>query len=229
MFVHRALAFLVASATLYQQSVAQESRRLPGIVDRNLSPLEAAALNKRSVCSDGSQCFIGECCGTGCASNCCGHDNGGVGCGIAEECNFEGNVFIGCCPIGYIGGCTGTATRVTINTPYSTITFGAKTTAEATATATTEQSFSLPTAGSSTRTTAKVASSTTSSGPEMTSSPTTDIGSDAGSGSGSSTGMASSAGMATTTSEGVAPFITAFVPREMNIGAMAMLGAWMAL
>ncbi|EAU37116.1 predicted protein [Aspergillus terreus NIH2624] len=230
---------LLASAALYQHATAQEAMRPPRLVSANRSPLEAAALGKRDTCSDGAQCFIGACCGDGCASNCCGHDQGGVGCGITERCSFSGNVFIGCCPMYAIGGCTGTATRVTIHTPYSTVTFGAETTAATTteqsfslptapATPTestrttdssTEQSFSLPTASRTGRTTASTSSDTTDASTPTSDSVDTTTASSA---------TASSA-VATSTSAGLAPMVTAFVPSEVNLGAMAVLGAWMAL
>ncbi|KAL5366603.1 hypothetical protein BJX96DRAFT_161225 [Aspergillus floccosus] len=231
---------LLASASLYQQATAQEAMRPASLVSQNRSPLEAAALEKRDTCADGATCFIGSCCGDGCAANCCGHDQGGVGCGITERCNFSGNVFIGCCPMYAIGGCTGTATRVTIHTPFETVTFGAKTTD----TTTTEQSFSLPTAPATPTETTRTTDSSTegsfslptgtatgrttvSSSTDSTDTPTPTTSDNADTTAVSSTPASSS--VATTTSAGLAPMITAFVPSEVNIGAMAVLGAWMAL
>src|SRR6266566_4083009 len=40
------------------------------------SPLNVA-LQKRDDCGDDSYCFVSECCGTGCAGNCCALDDGG--------------------------------------------------------------------------------------------------------------------------------------------------------
>ncbi|GFF33979.1 hypothetical protein IFM61606_00481 [Aspergillus udagawae] len=119
-------------------------------VATNLSPpilyarhaLQDGSLEKRASCGDGTRCLLGSCCGDGCAMNCCALDNGGLGCGIAERCQFHGNVFVGCCG-NFLGGCTGEATHVTVHTPYSTVTLGAQTanTITATATTTTEQMF----------------------------------------------------------------------------------------
>ncbi|GAQ07638.1 hypothetical protein ALT_4959 [Aspergillus lentulus] len=117
------------------------------------------SLEKRATCADGGQCLLGSCCGDGCALNCCALDNGGLGCGIAERCQFRGNVFVGCCG-NFLGGCTGEATRVTVHTPYSTVTLGAATDARTTSTATTtrEEMF---TAISVTPTATATATSTT--------------------------------------------------------------------
>ncbi|GIJ88285.1 hypothetical protein Asppvi_007205 [Aspergillus pseudoviridinutans] len=103
--------------------------------------LQDESLEKRASCAGGGQCLLGTCCGDGCALNCCAYDNGGLGCGIAERCQFHGNVFVGCCG-NFLGGCTGEATRVTVHSPYSTVTLGGQTGAiTATATTTTEQMF----------------------------------------------------------------------------------------
>ncbi|KAF7171086.1 hypothetical protein CNMCM5623_003542 [Aspergillus felis] len=124
--------------------------------------LQDGSLEKRASCAGGGQCFLGTCCGDGCALNCCAYDNGGLGCGIAERCQFHGNVFVGCCG-NFLGGCTGEATRVTVHSPYSTVTLGATTNAITdTATTTTEQMFTAisatPTATGSTTATATTSS-----------------------------------------------------------------------
>ncbi|KAI9925269.1 hypothetical protein ASPWEDRAFT_72689 [Aspergillus wentii DTO 134E9] len=124
-----ALFFTHCTASTYNSPVLHSRHELQG-----RSPVDSP-LGKRAKCSDGSQCLIGQCCGGGCAPNCCAHDNGGVGCGITEQCSFKGNVFIGCCSDVAIGGCTSEATRVTVHTPYSTVTLqtgAAATTADAT-------------------------------------------------------------------------------------------------
>ncbi|PKX93379.1 putative GPI anchored protein [Aspergillus novofumigatus IBT 16806] len=130
--------------------------------------LPDGSLEKRETCADGAQCLLGSCCGDGCALNCCALDNGGLGCGIAERCQFHGNVFVGCCG-NFLGGCTGEATRVTVHTPYSTVTLGASTDAmtTSTATTTTEETFTAisvtPTATATATATGSTSSTTTTS------------------------------------------------------------------
>ncbi|GIK07787.1 hypothetical protein Aspvir_003456 [Aspergillus viridinutans] len=132
------LLSLVTIISVFQLAVATTVSP-PILYDRHAS--QEGSLEKRANCGDGSQCLLGTCCGDGCALNCCAYDNGGLGCGIAERCQFSGNVFIGCCG-NFLGGCTGEATRVTVHSPYSTVTLGAPTNANtATATTTTEQTF----------------------------------------------------------------------------------------
>ncbi|KAK1140992.1 hypothetical protein N8T08_009738 [Aspergillus melleus] len=124
MLFNRALSLLVASVTIHQCAANEEAgaNELPILLKQEFSTVEYGALEKRDTCPGGGRCIIGTCCGDGCAQNCCGHDEGGVGCGIAQRCQFDGNVFIGCCA-NLIGGCTGTPTMVTIHTPYRTVPF----------------------------------------------------------------------------------------------------------
>ncbi|RAK96060.1 putative GPI anchored protein [Aspergillus ibericus CBS 121593] len=167
------LSVVLATATLYGQFTAT-ANKVPTLIQRNYSPLEAGILDKRDTCSDGSRCIVGNCCGDGCAYNCCALDNGGVGCGLAERCEYDGNVFIGCCG-NYVGGCTGEATRITIHTPYITVagtaggaTVSAITTSESEPEITTSTSSASRTAVSSTEselpTTSSAVSISTSSG-----------------------------------------------------------------
>ncbi|KAH8433732.1 putative GPI anchored protein [Aspergillus melleus] len=123
MLFNTALSLLVASVTIHQCAANEEAgaNELPILLKQEFSTVEYGALEKRDTCPGGGRCIIGTCCGDGCAQNCCGHDEGGVGCGIAQRCQFDGNVFIGCCA-NLIGGCTGTPTMVTIHTPYRTVT-----------------------------------------------------------------------------------------------------------
>ncbi|RHZ50888.1 hypothetical protein CDV55_100596 [Aspergillus turcosus] len=95
----------------------------------SLSP----SLEKRADCGDGTRCLLGSCCGDGCAMNCCALDNGGFywgGCQGADDGRR---------------GCTGEATRVTVHTPYSTVTLGASAT-------TTDAMTEVSTTGASTST-----------------------------------------------------------------------------
>ncbi|EAW13454.1 putative GPI anchored protein [Aspergillus clavatus NRRL 1] len=112
------LSTLLAFFTLHLSLIAATELSPPTLYDRYNN---TSNLAKRASCGDGMSCLIGVCCGDGCAMNCCAMDNGGLGCGITERCQFKGNVFVGCCG-NLIGGCTGEATRVTIHTPYSTVT-----------------------------------------------------------------------------------------------------------
>ncbi|KAF7121828.1 hypothetical protein CNMCM5793_009381 [Aspergillus hiratsukae] len=135
----------------------------------SLSP----SLEKRGDCGDGTRCLLGTCCGDGCAMNCCALDNGGLGCGITERCQFKGNLdtVSRCWADDGRRGCTGEATRVTVHTPYSTVTLGATTaTTEVSTTTTdtsttTEQSFTAI----STATATATATTTTSSESESSS------------------------------------------------------------
>ncbi|PLB44813.1 hypothetical protein P170DRAFT_501700 [Aspergillus steynii IBT 23096] len=122
MMFDRALFLLITSATVHQCVADEEAsdNELPILLKQEFSTVEYGALEKRDTCPGGGRCIIGRCCGDGCAQNCCGHDEGGVGCGIAQRCNFDGNVFIGCCA-NLLGRCTGTPTMITINTPYRTV------------------------------------------------------------------------------------------------------------
>ncbi|KAF9886346.1 hypothetical protein FE257_011491 [Aspergillus nanangensis] len=241
MLFNYAASILAVSAALCQQCLADGARRLPELVDRvGVTPVEGV-LEKRASCPGGGRCLIGECCGDGCASNCCGHDAGGVGCGIVERCDFDGNVFIGCCDTLNIGGCYGEATRITINTPYRTVTFssaGSRPTGDMTTT-------SLPTAVSSTTSTPLASSTTRTTTTTPTSAVEFESTSSDTSSSESTTEASSttvSANDSSTTSvllvattaanqipQGAAPMVTAFIPSEVNMGAVAMLGAWMVL
>ncbi|PYH85611.1 hypothetical protein BO82DRAFT_163925 [Aspergillus uvarum CBS 121591] len=113
---------LVALATLgFLHQCIATANLPPAVLKRDTLPPEAGSLAKREVCSDGTRCIVGSCCGEGCSWNCCGLDQGGFGCDLGARCQFDGNVFIGCCD-NFIGGCTGEATRITVHTPYSTVT-----------------------------------------------------------------------------------------------------------
>ncbi|PYI11895.1 hypothetical protein BO78DRAFT_61772 [Aspergillus sclerotiicarbonarius CBS 121057] len=136
MLLERSISLILATATPYGRCVAMANKG-PALIQRDYSPLQAGVLEKRDTCSDGSRCIVGNCCGDGCAYNCCALDNGGVGCGLAERCEFDGNVFIGCCG-NFVGGCTGEATRITIHTPYRTV---AETTRAATISAITTSEY----------------------------------------------------------------------------------------
>ncbi|EAW20562.1 putative GPI anchored protein [Aspergillus fischeri NRRL 181] len=133
------LLSLVTVISVFQLAIATNLNP-PILYSRHAA--QEGSLEKRETCEDGAQCLLGSCCGDGCALNCCALDNGGLGCGIAERCQFRGNVFVGCCG-NFLGGCTGEATHVTVHTPYSTVTLGAPTDAmtTGTSTTTTEQMF----------------------------------------------------------------------------------------
>ncbi|RAH77184.1 hypothetical protein BO86DRAFT_392901 [Aspergillus japonicus CBS 114.51] len=69
---------LVALATLgFLHQCMATANLSPAVLKRNTSPPEASSLAKREVCSDGTQCIVGSCCGEGCSWNCCGLDQGG--------------------------------------------------------------------------------------------------------------------------------------------------------
>ncbi|THC96583.1 hypothetical protein EYZ11_003923 [Aspergillus tanneri] len=173
MILTRALSLLVASCSIHHCLADADvnadvgTNQLPTLSEREFTPLEEASLVKRNnpTCPDGGTCLLGNCCGSGCAANCCGHDDGGVGCGITEQCKFDGNVFIGCCA--NVFGCTGTATRITIHTPYSTVTFRSDSPATAVTAVTTD-------AGESLRLTSTSTSTSTSLSAEATPTSTTD-------------------------------------------------------
>ncbi|KAF9883810.1 hypothetical protein FE257_002799 [Aspergillus nanangensis] len=222
MILNNALSLFVASTTLYQQFMAQEARQLPTLLDRGMSPIENT-LNKRDVCSDGYECFIGNCCGNKCAENCCGFDQGGVGCGLTESCSFEGNVFIGCCVVDAPARQPESQSSLPTVLSLSASAGKETTTADMTLTSPTEQTFTLPTVDSSTPT-----AKTTASSAETGASSTGETSSSASS-TGTEMSSGSSVPAATTTSEGVAPMVTASVPSGVNVGALAILGAWMAL
>ncbi|KAH1488244.1 hypothetical protein KXW18_002370 [Aspergillus fumigatus] len=122
------LLSLVTVISVFQLAIATNLNP-PILYSRHAA--QEGSLQKRETCEDGSRCLLGSCCGDGCALNCCALDNGGLGCGITERCQFRGNVFVGCCG-NLLGGCTGEATHVTVHTPYSTVTLGAPTDARTT-------------------------------------------------------------------------------------------------
>ncbi|KAB8252704.1 hypothetical protein BDV35DRAFT_334568 [Aspergillus flavus] len=144
MYFANTLSIFLASVTFYHQCAAAQveqeqaqALRAPILASREFTPIEEAGLEKRATCSDGGQCLFGQCCGTGCSPNCCAHDDGGIGCNLAERCQFQGNVFVGCCN-GFIGRCTGEATRITVHSPADSTMFntGAPATSDATTTIT---------------------------------------------------------------------------------------------
>ncbi|KAE8402317.1 hypothetical protein BDV37DRAFT_284799 [Aspergillus pseudonomiae] len=157
MYIASTLSLLLASAAFAAARGEQEQAqalRAPILASREFTPIEEAGLERRGTCPDGGVCFLGQCCGTGCSPNCCAHDNGGIGCNLAERCQFDGNVFVGCCN-GFMGHCTGEATRVTVHTPADSKMFntGAPATSDATTTSgdtrpTTAESPGLPTSES---------------------------------------------------------------------------------
>ncbi|KAE8143785.1 hypothetical protein BDV38DRAFT_3312 [Aspergillus pseudotamarii] len=172
MYFANSLSFFLASATFYNQCAAAQveqdqvqALRAPILASREFTPIEEAGLERRATCPDGGQCFLGQCCGTGCSPNCCAHDDGGIGCNLAERCQFQGNVFVGCCN-GFIGRCTGEATRITVHSPVDSTMFntGAPATSDATTTSTTS------TTTRSTRTTTSTESTATSASDEDSSS-----------------------------------------------------------
>ena len=84
MYFANSLSFLLASATFYSQCAAArveqeqaQALRAPILASREFTPIEEAGLERRATCPDGGQCFLGQCCGTGCSPNCCAHDDGG--------------------------------------------------------------------------------------------------------------------------------------------------------
>ncbi|KAL2859384.1 hypothetical protein BJX68DRAFT_226181 [Aspergillus pseudodeflectus] len=124
----------------------------PAVTPQDTSPLGARALlEKRDTCEGGGSCIVGQCCGDGCAMNCCGVDmnGGGVGCNIGATCDYANeSVFIGCC-MDFLGrGCTGTPTMVTLSTIYGDYT----PTNEATTTTTRESTFTSTSADEPTET-----------------------------------------------------------------------------
>ncbi|KAE8373509.1 hypothetical protein BDV26DRAFT_296893 [Aspergillus bertholletiae] len=102
MYFVNTLSVFLASATIYSQHVAAkvepaQALRAPIPASQDFTPIEEAGLERRGTCPDGGQCLFGQCCGTGCSPNCCAHDDGGIGCNVSERCQFDGNVFVGCC------------------------------------------------------------------------------------------------------------------------------------
>lgn len=88
------LLSLVTVISVFQLAIATNLNP-PILYSRHAA--QEGSLEKRETCEDGSRCLLGSCCGDGCALNCCALDNGGLGCGITERCQFRGNVFVGCC------------------------------------------------------------------------------------------------------------------------------------
>ncbi|KAB8209248.1 hypothetical protein BDV34DRAFT_221646 [Aspergillus parasiticus] len=180
MYFANTLSIFLASATFYNQCTAAQveqeqaqALRAPILASREFTPIEEAGLEKRATCSDGGQCLFGQCCGTGCSPNCCAHDDGGIGCNLAERCQFHGNVFVGCCN-GFIGRCTGEATRITVHSPADSTMFntGAPATSDATTTitsTTTSRSTRTMTSTESTATSASDEDSSSSSSADSSS------------------------------------------------------------
>ncbi|OGM45079.1 hypothetical protein ABOM_006638 [Aspergillus bombycis] len=175
MYIANTLSLLLASVAFYNQcaTAAQgeqeqvQALRAPVLASREFTPIEEAGLERRGTCPDGGQCLFGQCCGTGCSPNCCAHDEGGIGCNLSERCQFQGNVFVGCCN-GFIGRCTGEATRVTVHSPADSTMFN--TGAPATSDATTTERYTRTTTTESTATSTSDADSSASSSADSTTS-----------------------------------------------------------
>ncbi|KAE8321370.1 hypothetical protein BDV39DRAFT_210770 [Aspergillus sergii] len=153
MYFANTLSIFLASATFYNQCAAAQveqeqaqALKAPILASREFTPIEEAGLEKRATCSDGGQCLF-------------------VGCNLSERCQFQGNVFVGCCN-GFIGRCTGEATRITVHSPADSTMFntGAPATSDATTTITST------TTSRSTRTMASTESTATSASDEDSSS-----------------------------------------------------------
>ncbi|KNG83816.1 hypothetical protein ANOM_008011 [Aspergillus nomiae NRRL 13137] len=246
MYIANTLSLLLASAAFAAARGEQEQAqalRAPILASREFTPIEEAGLERRGTCPDGGQCFLGQCCGTGCSPNCCAHDNGGIGCNLAERCQFDGNVFVGCCN-GFMGRCTGEATRVTVHTPADSTMFntGAPATSDATTTTggagpTTAESPGLPTSESDSSSSSSADSTSRSATSPTTSAQATrsTAGSSSRSASSSSSANDSAGTTASSTSAAqggetgtvnAAPAITGYMGLEL--GAVAV-GALLAL
>ncbi|KAB8237173.1 putative GPI anchored protein [Aspergillus alliaceus] len=248
MLLVKTLSILLATATFCAAQGSEESVeavRAPIPARKDFTPIEEAGLERRATCADGGQCLFGQCCGGGCAPICCAHDNGGLGCNLSERCQFKGNVFVGCCN-GFIGRCTGEATRVTVHSPADSTMFNTqtatstdndettttsttrstrtRTSAESTATVTSDDDHSSGSSPSSTssngyrRTSATETGSTTRSSPSAKDS----VGS---SSTGTSTASRATSGQSgdETGSANAAPAITALARLEMGAVAVGAL------
>ncbi|KAE8390403.1 hypothetical protein BDV23DRAFT_183505 [Aspergillus alliaceus] len=245
MLLVKTLSILLATATFCAAQGSEESVeavRAPIPARKDFTPIEEAGLERRATCADGGQCLFGQCCGGGCAPICCAHDNGGLGCNLSERCQFKGNVFVGCCN-GFIGRCTGEATRVTVHSPADSTMFNTqtatstdndettttrstrtRTSAESTATVTSDDDHSSGSSPSSTssngyrRTSATETGSTTRSSPSAKDS----VGS---SSTGTSTASSATSGQSgdETGSANAAPAITALARLEMGAVAVGAL------
>ncbi|RAQ59608.1 hypothetical protein COH20_002181 [Aspergillus flavus] len=165
MYFANTLSIFLASVTFYHQCAAAQveqeqaqALRAPILASREFKPIEEAGLEKRATCSDGGQCLF-------------------VGCNLAERCQFQGNVFVGCCN-GFIGRCTGEATRITVHSPADSTMFntGAPATSDATTTitsTTTSRSTRTMTSTESTATATSDEDSSSSSSADSSSRPRT--------------------------------------------------------
>ncbi|KAF5857296.1 hypothetical protein ETB97_005980 [Aspergillus alliaceus] len=237
MLLVKTLSILLATATFCAAQGSEESVeavRAPIPARKDFTPIEEAGLERRATCADGGQCLFGQCCG------------GGFGCNLSERCQFKGNVFVGCCN-GFIGRCTGEATRVTVHSPADSTMFNTqtatstdndettttssttrstrtRTSAESTATVTSDDDHSSGSSPSSTssngyrRTSATETGSTTRSSPSAKDS----VGS---SSTGTSTASSATSGQSgdETGSANAAPAITALARLEMGAVAVGAL------
>lgn len=167
---------------------------------------------------------------------------GPVGCGVLESCQFDGDVFVGCCDTWEMlvhlklpywefkltwlyNSCTGQVTRITIQTPYSTITFvsGSAVTLSTGLTTSSPSSVSLPTSASAAQTSSSSSSTLSVSLPISTATEGSSTN------TATSTSVVSSAAVSTTSSSSTrtssanrAHTITSFLNGNLEVGLLVI-------